>query len=318
MHRREFLKKTGKALVLAAASGATGFYFHDRHAEIYHPTQVRKPSFGVPPDITLPGVTLARNENHDLALNASLEAIGGIKRFVRPGERVTIKPNIGWDRTPAQGANTDPELVAAMVRLCLAAGAAEVIVTDISCNDPRRCFLRSGIRDAAEKAGARVILPVDDDHINIDLGGKVLTDWPVLKYFVETDRFINMPIVKHHSLTSCTVGLKNLYGIIGGRRNQLHQSIDQSIVDLAAFCVPTLTVIDATRVLMRGGPQGGSPGDVELHHTVICATDPVAADARAAEFLHLPPDRVSHIVRAQKSGLGKLDYRAAGYKVING
>jgi uncharacterized protein (DUF362 family) len=229
---------------------------------------------------------------------------------------VTIKPNIGWDRTPAQAANTNPMLVAEMIRLCFEAGAAEVIVSDISCNDPRRCFLRSGIRDAAEKAGAKVFLPTDDDYLQLDMKGEILTQWPVLKHFVETDRLINMPIVKQHSLSSCTIGLKNLYGIIGGRRNRLHQEIDQSIVDLASFCRPSLTVVDATRVLLRGGPQGGSLDDVAIEKSVICATDQVAADARGAEFLGLQPERVSHIVLAEKSGLGRLDYHSVGYQEI--
>jgi uncharacterized protein (DUF362 family) len=136
----------------------------------------------------------------------------------------------------------------------------------------------------------------------------------VLKHFVETDRLINMPIVKQHSLTSCTISMKNLYGILGGRRNQLHQEIDQSIVDLASFSRPTLTVVDATRVLMRGGPQGGSLDDVNIEHTVLCATDQVAADARAAEFLGLDAARVGHIVLAEKAGLGTIDYRSVGYK----
>ena len=197
-----------------------------------------------------------------------------------------------------------------------AAGAAEVIVSDITCNDPRRTFLRSGIRDAAEKAGAKVILPSEDDYINVDLGGKLLTGWPVLKYFVETDRLINMPIVKQHSLSTCTIAMKNLYGILGGQRHRLHQDIDQSIVDLAAFARPTLTVVDATRVLLRNGPQGGSLGDVAEEHTVICATDQVAADSRSAEFLGYTGDEVSHIKLAQETGLGTVDYRSAGYKEI--
>jgi uncharacterized protein (DUF362 family) len=313
MKRREFLKKTGQAAALAAVTGSTGWFFHNRETTIYRPVMATRAGFEIAADPQLPKITLARRDDPRLALRASLDAIGGIARFVKPGERVTIKPNVGWDRTPAQAANTNPELVGEMVLLCLGAGAKEVVVADITCNDPRRCFLRSGIREAAEKAGARVILPTDEDCVEIDLGGKILTRWPVAKCFVETDRFINMPIVKQHSLSVCTVGMKNLYGIIGGRRNQLHQQIDQSIVDLAAFCKPTLTIVDATHVLLRGGPTGGSLDDVAVENSVICATDQVAADSRAAEFLGLTGDLVEHIVLAAKSGLGKLDYVAAGY-----
>ena len=176
--------------------------------------------------------------------------------------------------------------------------------------------MRSGIGEAAERAGARVELPIEENFLDIHINGKILNVWPVLKYCVKTDKLINMPIVKQHSLSKCTIGMKNLYGILGGRRNQLHQQIDQSIVDLTAFCRPTLTVVDATRVLLRGGPQGGSLDDVAREHTVICSTDQVAADARAAEFLGLAAERVPHIILAEKSGLGSIDYRSVGYHEI--
>ncbi len=314
MKRREFLKRTTKATALAAVCGGTGWFFNNRQWFNYQPPMVGKHSFEIAPDNRFPQLTLTRDENHAAALYDALDAIGSIKRFVQPGERVTIKPNVGWDRTAAQAATTSPLLVGEMVRLCLEAGASKVIVSDVTCSEARRCFLRSGIREAAEKAGAEVILPVRDDYVVMDLGGELLTAWPVLKHFIETDRLINMPIVKHHSLTSCTISMKNLYGILGGRRNQLHQEIDQSIVDLASFSRPTLTVVDATRVLMRGGPQGGSLDDVNIEHTVMCATDQVAADARAAEFLRLDAARVGHIVLAEKAGLGTIDYRSVGYK----
>jgi len=316
MKRREFIKKTGQALALAAVTGGIGTLFHNRESAAYQPLAPITTSFEVLPDSALPQVVMAQNENHITALNAALDAIGGIKRFVKPGERVTIKPNIGWDRTPEQGANTNPILVAEMVKLCLAAGAAKVIVSDISCNYSPRCFLRSGIKEAAEKAGAEVYLPRDEDYLKIDIKGKILTAWPVLKHFVETDRFINMPIVKNHSLSRCTIGLKNLYGILGGSRSQLHQEIDQSIVDLASFCKPTLIVVDATRVMLRGGPTGGSLDDLVIKNSVMCATDQVAADSRGAEFLGLEGPKVSHIVLANKTGLGAIDYKSVGYKEI--
>ena len=192
-----------------------------------------------------------------------------------------------------------------------------MIVSDVTCNDPRRCFLRSGIRKASEEAGAKVLLAEEDDFLTVDLEGKLLTKWPVLKHFVETDRLINMPIVKHHSLSDCTIAMKNLYGILGVSRHRLHQEIDQSIVDLAAFAKPTLTVVDATRVLMRSGPQGGSLEDVSVENSVICATDQVAADARGAEFLGLEAAKGSHIALAEQTGLGKINYREAGYREVS-
>jgi uncharacterized protein (DUF362 family) len=111
--------------------------------------------------------------------------------------------------------------------------------------------------------------------------------------------------------------MKNLYGILGGRRNRLHQQIDQSIVDLAAYCTPTLTVVDASRVLQRGGPQGGSLDDVTLHNSVLCATDPVAADSRAVEFLGRTGADISHLVLAEKAGLGRIDYVNSGFQEVS-
>ncbi len=316
MKRRDFLIRTGKAAALAAVAGGTGLFSHNRNAVSYRPIVSPDNIFAVKKDASLPQIALSRQLDPVRGLQAALDAVGGIKRFVQPGETVTIKPNIGWDRTAEQAANTNPVLVGEMARLCLAAGAGRVIVTDVTCNDPRRTFVRSGIRDAAEAAGAEVLLPSEDDFVEVDLGGEMLNVWSVLKHFVETDRLINMPIVKQHSLSDCTIGMKNFYGILGGARHRLHQRIDQSIVDLAAFCKPTLTVVDATRVLLRGGPQGGSIDDVVEEHTVICATDQVAADARGCEFLGLTGEKVGHIALAAQFGLGTLDYLNAGYKEI--
>jgi uncharacterized protein (DUF362 family) len=316
MERRDFLKRTGGAVALAAATGTTGFAFHNREVVRRKLVLAKTASFEVPPDSNLPILTSATNPDPVSALNAALDGIGGIGRFIKPGERVVVKPNVGWDRNPAQGANTNPELVSEMVRLCLGAGAAVVTVSDSSCNDAQRSFLRSGIGAAGESAGANVVLPSDDDLAEVNLGGVVLKSWPVLRQFVEHDRFINMPVIKHHNLTHCTIGMKNLYGILGGRRNRLHQEIDQSIVDLAAFVRPTLTVVDGTRVMVRSGPQGGSLDDVVVENTVLCSTDQVAADARGAEYLGLTGDQVSHIVLADRSGVGTLDYRSAGFMEI--
>ena len=316
MERRDFLKKTGPAVALAAVTGSTGLVFHNRETTRRRALFTKTASFEVAVDPALPILTSATNDDPVAALNAALDGIGGVGRFIQAGEAVVVKPNVGWDRTPAQGANTHPALVSEMIRLCLEAGASRVTVTDVSCNDPRRSFIRSGIKEAGEAAGARVVLPSAEDFVEVVLGGTVLTTWPVLKHFIEADRLINMPIVKQHSLTRGTVGMKNLYGILGGRRNRLHQEIDQSIVDLAAFVRPTLTVVDATRVLVRGGPQGGSLDDVSIENTVLCYTDQVAADSRAVEFLGFSGHQVSHVALAAEAGLGSLDYRAAGYREI--
>ncbi len=305
--RREFLKRIGKATAASAVLGA-GYVIADSRPD--YPADSEAP--GVQLEFTKDDPILAgklavmRDDSPANLVRKAVSALGGIEVFVSPGDRVVIKPNIGWDRTPEQAADTNPEMVAEMVRICRAGGAAEVIVTDVSCNDPRRTFLRSGIQEASERAGATVRLYTEDDFVDVDLRGQLLSTWPVLKYVLEADKLINMPIAKHHGFTRATLGMKNLYGILGGRRNQLHQKIDQSIVDLASFAKPTLVVMDCYRALMRNGPQGGSLSDVKEHRVVIAGTDQVAVDAYTTRFLDLEPNQVGHIVLADRSGLGSL------------
>ena len=197
----------------------------------------------------------------------ALEDLGGIRRFVSRQDVVVLKPNIAWDRTPEQAANTNPEVVAEVVRQCWQAGAKRVIVTDVSCNEPRRCFQRSGIQAAARAEGAEVILPDPELYREVDLGGVVLKSWPVFTPFLEADKIFNLPIAKHHGLVGVTLGMKNWYGILGGQRNRLHQQIHQSLADLANFMLPTVTLMDCYRILLRNGPTGGNLEDVALKKT---------------------------------------------------
>jgi uncharacterized protein (DUF362 family) len=305
--RREFLKLTGKAALLGAFFTGSGYLLSKNDFEPYKPPAKNlSGKKNIKLDSTLPDLVSVKSSNHAGAAIAALGLIGGIGRFISKGDIVTIKPNIGWDRPPELAANTNPDLVKAVALLCLDAGPKKVIVTDVSCNDPRECFPRSGIQAILKDTGVEVILPEERDFINTDLKGEILSVWPVLKYFLETDKLINMPIVKHHSLTHITCGMKNWFGVLGGARNRLHQKIDLSIADLADFFRPTLVVVDATRVLVRNGPVGGNPSDVEIHDTVIVSTDQVAADSYACRFLGLEPENIGHIAEAGKRGLGKI------------
>ena len=245
-----------------------------------------------------------------------LQDLGGTSRFVRPQDMVVVKPNIAWDRTPEQAANTNPELVAEVVRQCRDAGAKRVIVTDVSCNEARRCFHRSGIDAAARSAGAEVILPDPDMFRDVDLGGVMLKTWPVFTPFLEADKIINIPIAKHHGLCGVTLGMKNWYGILGGQRSRLHQQIHQSLVDLAGFMLPTLTIMDCYRILLRNGPTGGDLEDVALKKTVIAGTDPVALDAYVAKaYWNLDPEHLPYLQLAANRGLGTLGFEKLATKV---
>jgi uncharacterized protein (DUF362 family) len=259
----------------------------------------------------LPQLVVAKNDPDPASLvRKAVEALGGMKRFVSRGDIVVVKPNIGWDRTPIHAANTNPQVVAEVVRLAYDAGAKRVVVTDASCNEPNRCFQRSGIWKAAYDVGAEVILPTEHRFRGMRLKGEVLDDWPVYTPLVNADKVINVPIAKHHNLARYTAAMKNWYGSLGGRRNRLHQNIDVSIADLAQFIQPTLTVVDANRVLMRNGPQGGNVADAKEMHTVIATTDQVAADAYGCQLIGRTADEIPYIKMGHERGLGTMHWQS--------
>lgn len=304
--RRDFIKLVGKASLLAAAFGGAGYFLsQNKYSAFTPPNKALSGKKTVSPDSIFPDVASVKSADHAAATLAAIGMIGGIERFISRGDIVTIKPNVGWDRTAAQAANTNPVLVRAVAQACLNAGAKKVVVTDVSCNEPRRCFMRSGIMEAVDGSGAEILLPEERHFIKTDLKGEVLGVWPVLRSFLECDKLINIPIVKHHGMSRATIGMKNLYGVLGGPRNRLHQKIDISIADLADFFRPTLIVIDTTRVLMRNGPVGGNLNDVEIHNTVIASVDQVAADSFSCRYLGCTPKDLEYIALAQNRGLGK-------------
>ena len=246
----------------------------------------------------------------------ALQDLGGISRFISRQDVVVLKPNIAWDRTPQQAANTNPEVVAEVVRQCWQAGAKRVIVTDVSCNEPRRCFQRSGIQAAARAEGAEVILPDPELYREVDLGGVVLKSWPVFTPFLEADKIINLPIAKHHNLVGVTLGMKNWYGILGGQRNRLHQQIHQSLADLANFMLPTITLMDCYRILLRNGPTGGNIEDVVLKKTMVAGTDHVAIAAWVAKaWWNLDHEKLPYLQMAAARGLGTVDFDTLPVKV---
>jgi uncharacterized protein (DUF362 family) len=236
----------------------------------------------------------------------AIAALGGMNKFVAKSDVVMIKPNIGWDRTPEMAACTNPEVIKALVEMSRAAGAKKVIVMDNTTNQAQRCYVRSGIQDAAKAAGADVPFVNPRRFKKMAIKGEWLKEWEVIQDFVEADKIINVPIVKHHSLCRATLGMKNWLGAIGGSRNQLHQKLDQAMIDLAAFFKPTLTVLDAYRILIRNGPQGGRPSDTKLMKTVVAGVDCVAVDAMGASFLEIPPQELLYLRLGKERGLGEF------------
>lgn len=254
-----------------------------------------------------PDLALIQGESPLQITKEAIAAIGGIKRFVSKGDVVVVKPNIGWDRSPEQAACTNPEVVKALVELCSEAGAKEITVIDNTINPAQRTYARSGIAKAAKEAGAKVPY-VNPHHLKkMAIEGEWFKEWEVYTDFVEADKIINVPIAKTHSLSRLTMGMKNWLGAIGGSRNQLHQAIDYAMVDLSHFFKPTLTVLDAYRILKRNGPQGGRLSDAELNKTVVAGVDYVAVDAMGATFFGIKPEELPFLRLASEKGRGRID-----------
>jgi uncharacterized protein (DUF362 family) len=235
------------------------------------------------------------------------EAAGGMGQFVSRGDVVAIKPNISWARRPELAATTNPEVVEAVIELCLDAGAKKVRIADHTIHEARRCFALTGIGPVAKRTGADLVFPRSSLLKRMKLNGHRLDVWPVFMPFVEADKVLNVPVAKVHGLSTLTLGMKNWIGGVGGRRSALHQDIHQSIVDLAQFFNPTLTLIDATRIMIKNGPSGGSLSDVAIKNTLILGNDPVAVDAKAAGLFNYQPSEIGFIRLGQKWGLGTYD-----------
>ena len=254
-----------------------------------------------------PDLALIHGDSPALITKEAISALGGIKRFISRGDVVVVKPNIGWDRTPKQAACTNPEIVGALVELCFEGGAKEVKVIDNPCNPARRTYARSGIAAAAKKAGAKVLFPNPHRLKKLPLKGEWLKEWEVYTDFVEADKIINTPIAKTHSLSRLTLGMKNWLGALGGNRNQLHQELDLVMIDLSAFFKPCLTLLDAYRILIRNGPQGGRLSDAKLYKTVAAGVDYVAVDAIGATFFDIKPQELRYLQLAHQKGFGEIN-----------
>jgi uncharacterized protein (DUF362 family) len=314
--RREAIQRIATSAALLAGGAAVAKTRFDPGTEsaskAARDRQVR--DFATAPHPRLPSLAIAKSAHEpDTLTHRAIEALGGMKRFVSRGDIVAVKPNIGWDRLPVHAANTNPRVVAEIVKLAFEAGAKRVVVTDASCNEPNRCFQRSGIWRAAYDVGATVILPADHWFRELRLRGDVLDAWPILTPVIDADKVINVPVAKHHNLARYTGAMKNWYGLLGGRRNRLHQQIDASIADLATFLRPSLTVVDATRVLVRNGPQGGNIDDARDLYQVIASVDQVAADAYACTLIGEKPENIGYLKLGQGRGLGTIAWQRLGH-----
>ena len=294
INRREFLRLAGTAAGLAAL-----------------PASVSMLDAATGPQVP---VSMAQGGSPGENAERAVAALGGMGVFVSRGDIVVVKPNIGWDRTPDQAANTHPDVVVAVASMCLAAGAKAVRVFDRTCNEARRCYASSGIQEAVERFAKknrvedalRVYHVEGRKFVRTAIPGALtLKEWELYRDVLEADKFVNVPIAKHHSLSEVTLGMKNLMGVMGGNRGQIHFRLPECLVDVNRRVPSSLTVIDASRVLLRNGPSGGDLTDVRKFGAAFASGNVLAADVAAAEKIFgLKAEGVAHIRKALESGLG--------------
>ena len=289
LSRREFLRRAGIVGVVTCVAG--------------------EEFLGMLEAASKPTLSVASGGSPEILVRKAIDGLGGIKKFVKPGNVVVIKPNLAWARRPETAANTNPEVISALIKLCKQAGAKRITVLDHSCDNTAAAFGVNGVRDAI-KAGARLVA-ADKQFMFRDIKipkGKVLKADQCAKEVLDADVFINVPIAKVHGSTMITASMKNLMGT-NFDRQVWHNSadLDQCIADYSTAVKPDLIVLDAIRILLTRGPKG--PGQTKDVGQVIAGTDPVAIDSYAAKLLGKEPGQVSHIKCAAALGLGQIDLK---------
>jgi len=255
----------------------------------------------------------------DAMFDLGIQELGGMGAFVQKGQKVLIKPNIGWDVTPELAANTNPLLVKRIIEHCFKAGAKEVYVFDHTCDNWVNCYKTSGIEKAAKSAGAKIV-PGNSESYYHEIaipGGVKLQSAKVHELLLETDVFINVPVLKDHDSTRMTCCLKNMMGVVWDRQYWHANNLNQCIADYALFeKKPSLNVVDCYNVMVKHGPQGVSKEDVVQMKSQIIASDWVAADAAAAKMLGVQTERIEYISIAHKMGLGNMKLDTLNIKRI--
>lgn len=258
-----------------------------------------------------PGALLVAVREGDRAalLDRAIAELGGMKAFVRPGQKVVIKPNIGWDTPPERGADTHPDFVRRLVVLCQEAGAQSVSIFDNPADNWQRAYANSGMEQVARETGAALVNGRDETlyrDVAFPAGVK-LQSARVHSLVLESDVFINVPILKVHSGTIITGALKNLMGCVWDRGAYHRLDLHQCIADFVTRVRPTLNVLDAYAPMVRNGPRGRSPDDLVVMRTLLASTDPVAVDAAGARLLGHAPSEIRHVAIAAGMGLGRMD-----------
>jgi uncharacterized protein (DUF362 family) len=302
MDRRTFVKRTVGASVLAGSYLALGNFdtLWAMPAAPYNLVAVKGGEPGV-------------------MFDKGIEAMGGMGAFVKKGQKVVIKPNIGWDTSAERAANTNPQLVARIIQHCLNAGAKEVYVFDHTCNEWQKCYRNSGIEAAAKNAGAKVA-PGNSENYYQDVvisNGRNLKKSKEHELVLGCDVFINVPILKNHGGSKLTGAMKNLMGNVWDREEWHRNDLHQCIADFATYRKPTLNIVDAYNVMKNNGPRGVSVEDVVQMKAQLISTDIVAIDTAAAKLWGMNPEDVRHIGIAAGLKVGRKDLDKLNIKKIN-
>ena len=296
MDRRDFIRKSIQAGLLAGTAASLGKFSNlFAYQNFQSPTQY--------------DLVAIKGGEPDAMFDKAIESLGGMKSFVKKGQKVVVKPNIGWDVPIDRAGNTNPVLVKRIIQHCYEAGAKEVYVFDNTCDDWKRCYSNSGIEKAVKDAGGKIVSgDAERYYQQVEVKkGKKLKDTKVHELILESDVFINVPILKNHSSTELTISMKNLMGNVWDRGYWHRNDLNQCIADFTSFRKPDLNIVDAYYVLKRNGPRGVSKGDVVLMKSQIISTDIVAADAAAAKLFGIEPAEIPHIRIASELNLGQID-----------
>lgn len=294
MKRRDFIKKSAGAGIISGTAMALHSYNN---------------IFGSTGSEQSWDLVAVKGGEPGVMFDKAILSLGGMKRYVKPNQTVVIKPNIGWDTTPERGGNTNPELVARIVEHCLSAGAKTVYVFDHTINEWTRTYSSSGIEKAAKDAGAKIVSGNSESYYHpvTIKKGRILKSDKVHELILESDVFINVPILKSHGGSTLTISMKNLMGVMWDRQWWHGNDLHQCIADFASEIKPTLNVVDAYRVMKRNGPRGVSVSDVVEMKSLIVSEDIVAADAAAAKLFGKEPEQIGHIRIANEMGVGTSD-----------
>ena len=253
-------------------------------------------------------VVVVHGEDIPKMIAAGIAKMGGWEKFVKPGAKVALKPNLAWKSTPEQGGNTHPAIVREVVLAAEAAKAKQVLIPENTCQPEKETFPTSGILEALKGTKAKLCRPKRADYVEVDVPkGKICRKAKVSRDLIEADCLINMPVAKHHGGATLTISMKNWMGAVDNntRRSWHRDGLHQCIADFSTYLKPHLVIVDATRIMLDHGPQG--PGKLAHPHEIIFSTDPAAADAYAASLFNKTPEDVPHIKLAGKLGVGCTD-----------